>query len=375
MKQKTNLIRRATLLLLTMLCSLTGAWANELTVYDGTVTNRNIPAYIFYFDDFTRSQFVIPASDLANMAGGNINALKFYTNKQNVPYTTVSTVDVYLMEVGYTTMTGLEPKANGTIVYQGTLDIVSEGEGGSLTIDFDTPYAYGGGNLLIGIDNTTDAGYKSIYFLGTTVTDAGWSGSNVTSLDNVTGAVHNFIPKTTFTYTGGTAPLGMPVNLTVSGITANSATVNWDNPDNDEGLTGFTYQYKEVSETTWGAETSISSHSASLTGLTSNTAYNFRVKALYGANESSYSTVNFTTKNPCAAPTNLIISDITASSATLSWTAGYQETSWIVKYKKSTEEEYTEKTVSGTPTIALSGLESSTTYNVKVYNCTGEADP
>lgn len=377
MKQKTNLTRRAALLLLTMLCSLTGAWANELTVYDGTTTNRKIPAYIFYFDDFTKSQFVIPASDLANMAGGTISSLKFYTNSQNIPYTTTSEVDVYLMEVDYTTMTGFEPKANGTIVYQGTLDIVSEGDGGSLTIEFENTYNYGGGNLLIGIDNTTDAGYKSIYFCGTTVTGAGWSGSNGNSLDNVTGEVQNFIPQTTFTYTGGTVPLGKPVNLTVTGITPNSATVNWNNPDNDEGLSGFVYQYKESSEESWSNETNISSHSASLTGLTSNTAYNFRVKALYnnGANESGYSTINFTTKDPCAAPTNLIISDITASSATLSWTAGYQETSWIVKYKKSTEEEYTEKTVSGTPTIALSGLESSTTYNVKVYNCTGEADP
>ena len=38
-----------------------------LTVYEGTSTNRNVPAYIYYFDDFTRSQFVIPYYELGDM--------------------------------------------------------------------------------------------------------------------------------------------------------------------------------------------------------------------------------------------------------------------------------------------------------------------
>ena len=29
----------------------------ELTVYDGTTTNNYVPAYVYYFDDFSRSQF------------------------------------------------------------------------------------------------------------------------------------------------------------------------------------------------------------------------------------------------------------------------------------------------------------------------------
>lgn len=31
-----------------------------LTVYDGTTTNNTVPAYIYYFEQFTRSQFVFP---------------------------------------------------------------------------------------------------------------------------------------------------------------------------------------------------------------------------------------------------------------------------------------------------------------------------
>ena len=294
MKQKTNLIRRATLLLLTMLCSLTGAWAYELTVYEGTATSSYVPAYVYYFDDFSRSQFVIPADDLSAMDGGTISSLKFYTTQNNVPYTTASTVDVYLMEVGYTTMTGLEPKASGTIVYQGMLDFVAEGNGGSLTIEFTTPYTYNGSNLLIGIENTTDAGFKSIYFYGQTVNGASWAGYNSSSLDGVTGTQRNFIPKTTFEYTGGTAPLNKPTNLTVTGITSNSAWISWETRLEDNA-TGFTYQYKEATEEAWSTETDILATQTQLTGLTPNTDYIFRVKAHYADGESGYANVNFTT--------------------------------------------------------------------------------
>lgn len=171
-----------------------------LTVYEGTATNNTVPAYIFYWDDFTRSQFVIPAADLEDMAGGSISAIKFYTTTDNIPYSSVSTADVYLMEVEYTSISDFEPKANGTIVYQGTVDVVSADGGGEMTIQFATPYTYGGGNLLIGIENTTDAGYKNIYFYGQNVSGASVAGYQSSSLDNVTASQKNFIPKTTFTY-------------------------------------------------------------------------------------------------------------------------------------------------------------------------------
>ena len=228
------------LLLFALLMALFAPWAaqaqNELTVYDGTITNSIVPAYMGWFDDFTRSQYVIPADDLAEMNGGTISSIKFYTNSSNVPYTSVSTVDVYVMEVGYTTMTALEPKANGTIVYQGFLDVVTEGEGGSLTIEFNTPYTYGGGNLLVGIENTTDAGYKFIYFYGQEITGAAWAGYNSSSLDNVTGSVRDFIPKTTFTYTpGGVITCAKPRQLAVT-TNGQTATATWDGTAEDYNI-------------------------------------------------------------------------------------------------------------------------------------------
>ena len=269
MNGKTTFLAKAFMMLFAVLFSLTGARAqSELTVYDGTAESTKVPAYIYYFDDFARSQFVIPAADLTDMAGATISKLKFYTSANNVPYTTVSTVDVYLMEVDYTTMTALEPKANGTIVYQGTLSVVVEGDGGSLSIELSSPYTYGGGNLLVGIENTTDAAYKSITFYGQAVAGAGWSGSNTSSLDGVTGEVQNFIPKTTFSYipAGFAGPL-KPTGLEVLYDGGLEATVRWIS---DEDL--FDISVNDV-------VTEDVENGYALTGLNYATIYTVKVRA------------------------------------------------------------------------------------------------
>ncbi len=181
-----------------------------LTVYDGTDSKNTVPAYIYYFDDFTRSQFVLPANDLAEMAGSSITSLTFYTTSSNVPYTTESSADVYLKEVDYTSISAYEPKSSATIVYSGYFDIVNTDNGGKMTINFSTPYTYQGGNLLVGMENTDDVGYKNIYFYGQTVNGASISGYNSTSLDNVEPNQRDFIPKTTFGFTPVCDPKSLP---------------------------------------------------------------------------------------------------------------------------------------------------------------------
>ena len=176
---------------------------DELTVYEGTQTNNHVPMYVFYFDDWTRTQFVIPADDLASIAGSTISALKFYTTDYNMPYTTVSPFDFYMKEVDYTTISDYETKESCELVYSGTGDFVTAGEGGMITITFNTPYTYNGGNLLIGCENTSDSGYKNIYFYGTTVTGASISGSSSSSTSGATASQQNFIPMTTIVYEAG----------------------------------------------------------------------------------------------------------------------------------------------------------------------------
>ena len=178
---------------------------SQLTVYpNATSTDNHIPMYVYYFDDFTRAQHIIPASELAAMSGGQISAVKYYTNAENIPYASVSEIDFYLKEVSNTTLSGYVDKSTAQIVYHGTVDFVTAGSGGEILIVFSTPFNYNGGNLLVGCDNTTDAGYKNIKFIGETGhTNAAIYGSSDTGLGNVSTNLCSFLPKSTFTYTGG----------------------------------------------------------------------------------------------------------------------------------------------------------------------------
>ncbi len=297
-------MKRLLFLMLSLLAIGWGARAQEqeLTVYEGQGTNRYVPAFIFYFDDFTRSQFVIPATDLADMAGNTITAMKFYTTASNVPYTTVSVADVYLMEVDYTSISAFEPKSAATIVYQGTLNIVASGSGGELTITFDTPFFYQGGNLLIGIENTTDSGYKSIDFLGQNVTGASVAGYNSGSLDAVTATQRNFIPQTTFYYTlGGEAPTcTKPKGLKLDETTTTTATVSWTA---EEG-TAYNLQYKAADSEDWTLVEGVTSP-YTLTGLTNATTYDVQVQTACSATDVSAWTNSLTFTTECCEPEDM----------------------------------------------------------------------
>lgn len=233
---------RFKLLFFTLLCSLAAimpAKAETLTVYEGTATSRLVPAYIYYWDSYTRSQFVIPASVLEDMAGGTITALTFYTNVTTLT-TTKAAADVYLKEVNYTSISAYETKASSNIVYQGKLTIAANGE---TTITFTTPFTYNGGNLLIGTENQSAAGWNNVTFYGQTVNGASIAASSSTSTASVFATQQNFIPKTTFTYTPGVVPNPKPTNLAVSDITAHSAKASWTG---NEDAQSYNLRYREI---------------------------------------------------------------------------------------------------------------------------------
>ena len=195
--------KRLQLLLALLMTAATGAWADELTVYDGTFYENYSPANICYIDEYTRSQTVIPSTALTAMKGCNITAMTFYSNSFAASGPIDYSFDVYLKEVSYTAFAEssptFEPKSSCTSVHQGKLSISNH----ELTITFSEPFHYNGGNLLIGMENTSKVMYYEISFL---------SRYNSSSLSNI--SIHHaddlasattivkgyFIPKTTFTY-------------------------------------------------------------------------------------------------------------------------------------------------------------------------------
>lgn len=75
---------------------------------------------------------------------------------------------------------------------------------------------------------------------------------------------------------------------------------------------------------------------------------------------------------PCDAPTNLTATDKTVSSVVLNWNqTDATVNAWVVSYKKSTDNTWTNVNVSSKP-YTLNGLEYNTEYNVKVAaSCDG----
>ena len=189
-------------LMMTLLLAVTGiVRAQELTVHDGTTTNSYVPFYGLWVDDFTRSELVYPAAELSSMNGGDINSLSFYKSSSSTSSWGAASFQVYLKEVTNTTLNDYIGMTGATVVYEGSID--AEGGERQVTINFTTPYHYNGGNLLVGIYQTVEGSYSSAYWYGESVTGASASGYNGSSAANATFNQRDFLPKTTFTYSGG----------------------------------------------------------------------------------------------------------------------------------------------------------------------------
>ena len=153
-----------------------------------------------------------------------------------------------------------------------------------------------------------------------------------------------------------------PTNLSTTNITYNSAVCNWSAVS---GAQNYTLQYKAASSSTWS-----SASSTTLSGLSPSTDYNWRVRTNCSSSSSDYSaTQTFTTlAEPCDAPTNLSASNITSSSATVSWSSATNSVDYTLAYRVQGGS-WSYLTVAGT-SRDLTGLTASTTYEYAVKtNC------
>lgn len=478
MKRKTTFLAKAFTMLFAVLLSLvtSGAAAQEtLTVYeDGEATSAYVPVYGFYGDAFNKCEFIIPSDELASMINGTISQMAFYLSSPATESWGDAQFQVFLKEVSETTLADFTGAEGATIVYEGALD----GTGETMTIDFTSSYTYGGGNLLVGVYQTVKGSYKSASFYGVTAEGASITGYNYSGLDGIAATARNFIPKTTFAYTGGSFDgVLKPTGLKVSYEGGTEATISWsseeevfdidvngtvtENVENPTTLTGLEYatvytvkvrakrgekmsdwsnpvtfttaisddmcQIQAVLTDSYGdgwssaklvitdVESGIEIASLTLaSGLGPETIAidvpnNHDIKFTWvSGNQLSYENecgfvitdindqvilakeagsqpaptagVLETWHVNCAAspwrsPADLAASEITAFSATLSWTERSLNpaTSWVLAYAAAGAAEYTEVTVTENPYV-LEGLTPETTYAVKVRPATDEVE-
>ncbi|HWZ95946.1 MAG TPA: polysaccharide lyase family 7 protein [Opitutaceae bacterium] len=115
----------------------------------------------------------------------------------------------------------------------------------------------------------------------------------------------------------GPPPPEPPTNLTATGKTDTTVALSWTAPLSS-GVTGYNiYNGGALAGTT-------ASTSFTVTSLTASTAYTFTATAIYGTVESAHSNSVTVTTNPATVPlppTNLTVSNLTGTTATVSWTA------------------------------------------------------
>ena len=179
----------------------------QLTVYDGTATNDHVPVYGHWMDAYNKIEMVYPAAELSTMSGTDITSLTFYTSSP-AGAAWDGTVQMFLKEVDNTTISSYSGTIGSTIVFEGNFD----GTSSEMEIVFTTPYYYNGGNLLVGVYNTP-GNWTNATWHGETVSGASIQGYNSSSLDDISPAQHNFLPKTTFTYENPTFEIATAEDL------------------------------------------------------------------------------------------------------------------------------------------------------------------
>ena len=217
-------------LLLLLIMALVAPWVanaqtQTLTVCDGDdgFNNNFIPIAGTYVDtQGTISEFIIPSTTegMADMVGASISKLTFYLT--SVPSDTWGnpTFQWYMGEVEGTTLNSAYGPSSFTTVATG----VWGNQSSTLEVEFDTPYVYGGGNLLIGSYLQSAAGWAVVNYLGI------YTGDNTavyhsyhSSTQEEFDSPQKFLPKTTFTYETCQKPSG----LTVNDVTNSSVALSW----------------------------------------------------------------------------------------------------------------------------------------------------
>ena len=236
---------------------------NTLTVADGSTTNSYIPIYGTWADADQHNQVIYPESMLGDMVSGQISSMTFYLTSTPT-WTHSVTVSLGIATADHFN-SATHDNATVTQVFTGNLSASND----QITFTFDTPYDYNGGDLLFDL-TLVGGSWSSAYFYG--ISSTGGSLYQYNSNTNT----QNFIPKTTFDYSGG-ALCKTPSNVTASGITTSEATISWHG---DENASSYNIQYMLSSETDWDNAMTTTAYDTSVTlyNLQPSSSYKVRVQ-------------------------------------------------------------------------------------------------
>ncbi|MBK9459717.1 MAG: fibronectin type III domain-containing protein [Sphingobacteriales bacterium] len=174
----------------------------------------------------------------------------------------------------------------------------------------------------------------------------------------------------TFTTSAVAVACSTPSSATVTSLTATTAGLSWSSVS---GASNYAVRCR-VLNSTWSADLTATSNTATLSQLSPATTYEYQVKTNCASGVSAYSSsVNFITATPsCSAPSALSTSGISTSGLTLNWGAVTGGLTYTVRYRVNGSTTWTTMPTTTSTTQAISGLAATTTYELQAGStCSG----
>ena len=208
--------------------------AEPLIVANGTDTHKAVPFYGYYTDQLGMyAQMIYPAAELSAMTGKEITAITFVSST-GIQFSGCT----FTVTIGTTTNTVFTSTSRLSITDGKSGTITPDKNATDLTVTFDEPFVYNGGNIIIETLVTTKTSMS-----GADATDGatlfyGKSQSTNTAINSKGGSYGTagyaqFLPKVTFTYEGG-AP---KPEISATPASLNFSTVTVTGSNLTEGIT------------------------------------------------------------------------------------------------------------------------------------------
>ena len=298
---------------MTSLGVITAAEADPCTVVnptDGTTTEY-APVYGYWTDNAQRVQSIYPAEMLEAYLGKTITGMHWFVQNGTNSNWNNST---FVVSLGITESedlaTGMDNNTPLTVHYTGTL---SADEANGMTVTFDDPFVYNGGNLLVQFEEPVASGYNHVYFYST----ARQSASRMVRTGSNDERLVNNLPMVQFCFVPDATCRDM-MDITVENTTTNSVDISWM-PGGGETQWQYVLSEGAVDETERAAMAEeIATMSLTSTSLLPDGDYYFYIRpvcaeGVYGP----WAQRSFQTVATCSRPESLTVGSIGTRSASL----------------------------------------------------------
>lgn len=262
---------------------------SQIQIGSGTSTNNYIPIQTSY--DYSISQQIVLKSEYTDGQGiaGDITKIKWYVTSNSSYSDKWDSWDVYIGHTTKTSFTGASDWVDlntATLVFSGTITPVN---GQWMEIELTTPFAYNGTDnfVVTVVDKKLGFTYSYPAFRSYSATNRGLYAYQDGTLINTTNLSANSNKARTSTVAqlqlvGTLSPCSKPEDLSVTGVTATTATINW--VSNAVGTSSHDYELRtntNVGTATGRVQEGTASNveeQVNLTTLTPDTEYYFYIK-------------------------------------------------------------------------------------------------